>query len=721
MNHYVTSLVLACLLVFSMPVSGMMPVVSTPSPAGDATSQPIVRTEAVSERSGFNSDTASNQNGTNSSQLPPPAPSSRPSLFDIEEAGANDSTLPPAKYNQRTTSNEAYNQSNSSSAQTVVYNGTDQLLRPSNGSKANGTQTTNSTQSTSTLHQPSSPPTNRSLRPTINDGIIGTDDRVSVADAYNTTEYPWSSIVRLSLIYPDGTRGGCSGAVISGPDNRPSAHVLTAAHCVYSSDRGGWVDITGQTESYVSPGADGSREPFGRVGIQNIRSYSRWTENENPAYDLALITLDERIGHQTGALGYVGVDRRTTDIYTHTPTRVTGYPGDKEPGTLWTATGSGEGTYNFASAGTAPEDIVHRYMVDTTGGMSGGPTWVEDYPAHDARPVVSVHAYAVDTDRDGETDITQGTRLTRDRFNDIQSWITEDSDTIPTNDRFEPNDDFGSATPVSTNKSITDLQIVNGEFDIFAINVSAGDRITASSSFNHSQGNLNMGIYAPTQEPITASISDTDGEQIRHNASENGTYYVAVYGVGEATAGYSMSLNTSTSINPDTTFSATRSINSPIVPPGHSTTVVVDTTTTATGLRLQENFTPQFGNVSVVGARNATELQANNAGVTASWSTATNVSLVYEVTVPETVTPQTTYNISGEAYKPGLDSVTVDGESTIQVASNCQYPAYSRTDCTIGAAGLLNAAADFRAGTIEAPTLFDIAAAFRSDVQLQKI
>lgn len=196
-------------------------------------------------------------------------------LHSIREKLANGSTLPPPKYDQRITSNETYNQSSLSRSQTVIYNGTNQVLRSSTGSKGNSTQTTSSTQSINTLYQPSSPPISRSLRPTVNDGIIGTDDRVSVTDAYNTTEYPWSSIVRLYLIYPDGTRGGCSGAVISGPDNRSSAHVLTAAHCVYSSNRGGWIDITGQTESYVSPGADGSQEPFRQVGIQNIRSYSR--------------------------------------------------------------------------------------------------------------------------------------------------------------------------------------------------------------------------------------------------------------------------------------------------------------------------------------------------------------------------------------------------------------------------------------------------------------
>jgi len=174
--------------------------------------------------------------------------------------------------------------------------------------------------------------------------------------------------------------------------------------------------------------------------------------------------------------------------------------------------------------------------------MSGGPVWVEDYPAYNERRIASVHAYAVDTDWDGETELTQGTRITRDRFTDIQSWMTDTSVPSPENDRFEPNDDFISATPVSPNRTLTDLQIVNGEFDIFAVKLSSGDQLRAESMFDHNQGNLEMALYSPTQEPLTASQSDTSNEHVEYTASNNGTYYVGMYGQGDDSAPYSLSL-----------------------------------------------------------------------------------------------------------------------------------------------------------------------------------
>lgn len=721
MVQFNKSLVLACLVVTSAIALGTTPIAFASSPTEDISSRTTISTEQIADSSGFNTANTSQQNVTNTSQPPIPVSFSGPSTFDTGEVEAgNNSQLPPPVYKQRVISNETYNQSNSSSGQAIGYNGTDKWIIPPDDPKYSAIQGTTSTQNTGSLFQPSAAPTDSSLNPTINNGIIGPDDRILVADKYNTTEYPWSSIVRLNVAFPDGTRGLCSGAVIAGSDGNPSAHVLTAAHCVYSSDKGGWIDITGESQSYVSPGADGSREPFGRVGIQNIRSYNRWTESENPAYDIALITLDERIGDQTGSLGYVGIDGSTNSIYTHTPTRVTGYPGDKERGTMWTSTGSGEGTYNFASAGSAPENVVHRYTIDTSGGMSGGPAWVEDHPGYDGRPIASVHAYAVDTDRDGETDVTQGTRITRDRFNDIQSWIAEDSVETPTNDRFEPNDDFDSATPITVNNTVTDLQIVSGEFDVFAVNLSSGDRITAESVFNHSQGDLNMVLYTPTQEPVSESTSDTDGEQIKHEVSKNGTYYVAVYGVGDATAPYSLSLNITNNTGLDTTVTATRTIDSPTVSPGGSAKVIVNTTATGTDFQLQENFTPPFANVAVTNLNKLTEVEATNSSVAASWSSATNMTLVYEVAIPETATPKTTYSISGTVDNSNMSPVTIVGDETIEVGTICRYPAYSRDDCTIGARGLVDAAADFRAGTTGSDALFEIAAAFRSGTPLRQ-
>ncbi|MDB2276524.1 hypothetical protein PM022_18750 [Halorubrum ezzemoulense] len=331
---------------------------------------------------------------------------------------------------------------------------------------------------------------------------------------------------------------------------------------------------------------------------------------------------------------------------------------------------------------------------------------------------MSVNAYSVDTDRDGETELTQGTRITRDRFTDIQSWMSEDSVTNEENDRFEPNDDFISATPVTANTTLTDLQIANGEFDYFAVELSPGDRLTADSTFDTSQ-NLNMVLYGPDQTSLGPTFSETDGKRIKYNASRDGTHYIAMYGIEEASVPYSLSINISESADTIDSLVATRTINSTTLLPGESATVTVTTDTAATNadLQIQEEFRPQFGDVAVTDDDTAATSRVinSNGGVVASWSEASNVTLVYDVSVPDTVPPGTTYNISGTVEDTSTDSsIPINGDTTIEVSGACRFPAYSRSDCTVGAGGLVDAAADFRAGNTGTDVLFDVASAFRS-------
>jgi len=63
--------------------------------------------------------------------------------------------------------------------------------------------------------------------------VFGPDDRERVG---STTSYPFSAVGRMVSYWPDGTSSTCSGAIIS------PYHVLTAGHCVYSEEKGGWAD-----------------------------------------------------------------------------------------------------------------------------------------------------------------------------------------------------------------------------------------------------------------------------------------------------------------------------------------------------------------------------------------------------------------------------------------------------------------------------------------------
>ena len=73
--------------------------------------------------------------------------------------------------------------------------------------------------------------------------VVGPDDRVVVG---NTAVFPWSTHCKLYMTFPNGDTMIGSGTLI-GPRT-----VITAGHCVYSHDKGGWA-----TEIEVIPGFEG--------------------------------------------------------------------------------------------------------------------------------------------------------------------------------------------------------------------------------------------------------------------------------------------------------------------------------------------------------------------------------------------------------------------------------------------------------------------------------
>ena len=85
------------------------------------------------------------------------------------------------------------------------------------------------------------------------ESVIGADDRARISP---TTSYPWRTVVKLFMTFSDGATGGCSGAIIGCPDGH-GYHVLTAGHCVYSHDHGGWA-----TSVKVVPGLDDDYMPY---------------------------------------------------------------------------------------------------------------------------------------------------------------------------------------------------------------------------------------------------------------------------------------------------------------------------------------------------------------------------------------------------------------------------------------------------------------------------
>lgn len=122
----------------------------------------------------------------------------------------------------------------------------------------------------------------------------------------------------------------------------------------------------------------------------------------------------------------------------------------------------------------------------------------------------------------------------------------------PMRDRFEPNDALGDATPVSPG-TYTDLTIVDGESDFYAVDVGAGQELHAAISFEHRTGDLDLDVHGPDGTELAYSDSVTDNESARIVADGAGTYYVEVYGFEGDSGRYDLDVRVSDVVTPPPT------------------------------------------------------------------------------------------------------------------------------------------------------------------------
>lgn len=258
--------------------------------------------------------------------------------------------------------------------------------------------------------------------------VIGADDRVVIT---NVTTFPWNTVVKLYINATDGATGICSGMMID------AFHVLTAGHCVYLWDHGGWADAI-----RLVPGMDQGYWPYNYAWGVNFRSYTGWTVDENHEHDWAMITLDRNVGNFTGAMG------RWTAASSHSwytgTLNLAGYPGDLS---------YGERMYFDADVGRTTNEYNHWYYMDSAGGMSGGPVWVYD---NGNRYITTIHAYG-----DDGSGSNHGTRLNQEKFDTINTWVGLDTPPTDRADLVDDGDTYSGFTPTTVTRDVTSYSAWN--------------------------------------------------------------------------------------------------------------------------------------------------------------------------------------------------------------------------------------------------------------------
>jgi subtilisin family serine protease len=97
----------------------------------------------------------------------------------------------------------------------------------------------------------------------------------------------------------------------------------------------------------------------------------------------------------------------------------------------------------------------------------------------------------------------------------------------PADDRFEDNDGLADA-PTLEPGTYSDLLLVTGEDDVFAVAAETDETVTATIRFAHADGDLDLLLVDGSGTVVAASDSVTDDETASHAVAAAGTVYVVV-------------------------------------------------------------------------------------------------------------------------------------------------------------------------------------------------
>jgi len=176
----------------------------------------------------------------------------------------------------------------------------------------------------------------------------------TLVPAKDLTRAPYQSVGKMGLVI-GGKRKTASGWVVA------RRAFITAGHCVYHPDFGGWI-----TKAFFCPRYDNqcTNRFIGTV----VYTLKGWVEDHDPAYEIAACVITENFATSEPPLAF------DSDILTPDKFAAIGYPTTPIPKHQF----NGERMWQSVGAYVSEKDDVIWAENNLTNGASGGPWWGTD-------------------------------------------------------------------------------------------------------------------------------------------------------------------------------------------------------------------------------------------------------------------------------------------------------------------------------------------------------
>ena len=104
-------------------------------------------------------------------------------------------------------------------------------------------------------------------------------------------------------------------------------------------------------------------------------------------------------------------------------------------------------------------------------------------------------------------------------------------------DDFEPNNDIAEPVPVLEQQgTYPSIASCEGDPDLFAFDLEAGDVFDVSALFPHAEGDIDIFLYDQTFTEVDAAVSVTDNETLSYGIVDTGTHFLEVFMTADAGA-----------------------------------------------------------------------------------------------------------------------------------------------------------------------------------------